>query len=524
MFHIEFSTLVIILLLVVVAIITFANIHRKRVNKKLSKLNKELAENREKYKLVVENSPDIMFIQKEGKLLFANTQFIKMSGYSMNELKDKSIYDFVDEEHKEIVSERARLRQMGHAVIPDYEVKTINRFGKQRFFNLKMSFTMHNGEHALLGVGTDVSSKKKGEETIRKLSIAMEQSPASVFIFDNEGVIEYANKSFLTATAYNRKEAIGLNVSELNPVDLPIKRSEKFWEIISSGQTWKGEIQTKKKGGEVFWENASVTPIFNSSGAVTHYSSVSQDISTQKDMLARLMENELKLKEANATKDRFFSIIAHDLRNPFNAIMGYASLLQSQFDVLEREERIEYIENINTAAESTYCLLENILEWSRSQKGKLVLNPEKFDLSTLVNEIILLSKAQADSKNIRLRSKVKFQTYVFADENMIKTVLRNLVSNAIKYTKKGEVLIETETSSSKIMISVIDTGVGISDETFSKLFKIDEKVSVSGTENEKGTGLGLILSKEFVNKNGGEIWVNRMKDQGTIFNFTLPVI
>ena len=112
----------------------------------------------------------------------------------------------------------------------------------------------------------------------------------------------------------------------------------------------------------------------------------------------------------------------------------------------------------------------------------------------------------------------------FADENMIKTVLRNLISNAIKFTEKGEVLIETEIANSKIMISVIDTGVGISDDAFSNYLKIDEKVSTSGTGNEKGTGLGLILSKEFIIKNGGEIWVNRMKDQGTIFNFTLPVI
>lgn len=524
MFHIEFSTLVIILLLFVVVITVFVNINRKRVNKKLAKLNAKLVESKEKYKLVVESGPDIMFIQKEGKLLFANNQFIKMSGYSMSELETKSVYDFVVEEDREIVTERARLRQMGHSVSPDYEVKTINRHGDERFFDLKMSFTSHNGENAILGVGTDVSSKKKSKETIRKLSIAMEQSPASVVIFDNEGIIEYANKSFLNATAYNKKEAIGLNVSDLNPSDFPVQKSEKFWEVISSGKTWKGEIQTKKKGGEAFWENASVTPIFNSKGEVSHYSSVSQDISLQKEMLARLIENEQQLKEANATKDRFFSIIAHDLRNPFNAIMGYASLLLSQFNTLEKEELIEYIENINTAAGSTYILLENILEWSRTQTGKIVIKPEKFDLSTLVNEVILLSKAQSDSKNIRLKSKVKFQTYVFADENMIKTVLRNLVSNAIKFTIKGEVLIETEIANSKIMISVIDTGVGISDEIFSKLFKIDEKISISGTGNEKGTGLGLILSKEFVNKNGGEIWVNRMKDQGTIFNFTLPVI
>ena len=191
-----------------------------------------------------------------------------------------------------------------------------------------------------------------------------------------------------------------MNVSDLNPSDFPVRKSEKFWEIISSGKIWKGEIQTKKKGGDVFWENASVTPIFDSKGLVSHYSSVSQDISLQKDMLARLLENELQLKEANATKDRFFSIIAHDLRTLLVQLwdMPVCCLVNSIH--WKKEELIEYIENINTAAESTYNLLENILEWSRLKTGRIVLKPEKFDLSTVVNEVLLLSKAQSDPKKI----------------------------------------------------------------------------------------------------------------------------
>jgi PAS domain S-box-containing protein len=493
------------------------------MNASLSSLNKKIKESENKYRMVVENSSDIMFVQKEGKLLFANNKFIKMSGYSMDELKDKSIFDFVSERDKDLVAERSQLRQMGHSVTSDYEVETINRYGKVRFFDLKMDSILNDGEKVLLGVGTDVTSKKKNLEIIRKLSSAIEQSQASVIIFNKEGVIEYANNAFSNNMGYSIKELVGLNVRKLNNGNYLESEFEEFWEKISTGNTWIGEWQSKKKNGKLFWENASVTPIVNSKNEITHYSSVTQDISLRKEMLVKLLENEKQLKELNSTKDRFFSIMAHDLRNPFNAIMGYASLLLSQFDNLSNEECKEYIGNINSAAESTYNLLENILEWSQTQIGNSSFIPISFDISILVDEIILLSKAQADAKNIGLRSKVKSETYVYADKNMIKTVLRNLISNALKFTEKGEVLIESDAVKSKLMVSVIDTGIGISDEIVNRLFKIDEQIHVSGTNNEKGTGLGLILSKEFVNKNGGEIWINRMKNQGTIFNFTLPI-
>lgn len=523
MFQIEVSTLVIILLLFTVSVIAYVNIIRQKANTKLSKLNEKIIESEEKYKLVVENSPDIMFIQKEGKILFANRQFIKMSGYPMKDLLNKSIFDFVSKEERELVVERARLRLLDYDIPTSYEIKTVNRYKKIRYFDLKINPTTHNGKSALLGVGTDISSRKKNLETIRKLSIAIEQSPASVVIFDNNGVIEYANEAFSMSTGYKSKVAVGLNIKKLNPNNYNIAKSEEFWKTISSGMIWTGELQSKRSNGELFWEKVSVSPIFDTNGLITHYSAVTQDISLQKEMLARLLESEKQLKEVNATKDRFFSIIAHDLKNPFNAIMGYASLLLSQFDDLNKSEKLDYIENINIAADSTYSLLENILEWSRTQTGKIDFNPESFDISTVINEIFLLVRPQAEAKNIRLISKVKYQTFVYADVNMIKTVLRNLVSNAIKFTEKGEVLIETEETKSSLMISVIDTGIGIADDVMDKLFKIDQQVHTSGTKNEKGTGLGLILSKEFVNINGGEIWINRMKGQGTIFNFTLPI-
>lgn len=523
MFQLEFSTLVIMLLIIAVAIIAYVNFSRMKVNAKLIVLNKKIIESEEEYKLVVDGSTNIMFIQNQGKLLFVNKQFVKMSAYSHDELKNMSLFDFVDKEYREIIQERSRLRNLGHDVPSEYEVRTINRNGKVRYFELKLNLITYKGERAILGIGTDISSKKQNLETIRKLSIAVEYSPASVIIFDKEGDIEYANAAFSKATAYNNDEVIGMNIRKLNPEDFPIVDSEGFWDIIKSGKIWEGELQSKKKSGELFWEKVSVSPIYDKDGSITHFSSVNQDIDIQKSMLLKLTESEENLKEANATKDRFFSIIAHDLKSPFNSILGYASLLLEQFAEISDSEKIEFIGNINEAAESTYNLLENILDWSRAQSGKIDFNPEKFDLWKVVNQELAINGHQAKKKNISLISKVKYKTFVYADKNMIKTVLRNLITNAIKFTEKGEVVIEAEVMNSNVMVSVIDSGVGISNKDFGKLFKIGEKVHTLGTNREKGTGLGLILSKEFIVKNGGEIWVNRMKGQGTIFNFILPI-
>lgn len=522
MFHIDVSFLIIIILIIAFAVIAYVNLVRRKTNKKLSELNEIIRESEGKYKLVVENSPDIMFIQKGGQILFANKKFIELSGFSLEELKKISIFDLVSPEERENAIKFAKRRLEGGEVPDEYEIKTINKNGKVIYFDLHMSKTLYHGSEALLGIGADITVRKNRLEIIRRLSTAIDQSTASVVILDLNGIIEYANKAFCLLSGYEVEDVIGMNIRKLNPDNYPIEKSDAFWAHIKSGKQWEGEFQSKRKDGTYYWDSAVVSPITNSNGEITHFSTVSRNVTKEKEVFEKLKENEAKLQEANATKDRFFSIVAHDLKNPFNVIMGYSSLLYSQYEALSKAERLEYIQNINLASESTFDLLENILEWSRTQMGKIEFKPMGFDISNQINEVVLLAHAQADAKGIRLRTKTQQHTMVYADSYMTKTILRNLVSNAIKFTEKGEVAVETDIIDDKVMVSVIDTGVGIPDDVYHKLFRIDQQVKTTGTHNEKGTGLGLILSKEFVGKNGGEIWINRMEGQGTIFNFTLP--
>ncbi|NBC83170.1 MAG: response regulator [Bacteroidetes bacterium] len=231
-----------------------------------------------------------------------------------------------------------------------------------------------------------------------------------------------------------------------------------------------------------------------------------------------------ELSELNATKDKFFSIIAHDLKNPFNTLLGFSELLMTNLSNYSSSELEEFIGIIHQTSKNAYALLENLLEWSRSQTGRIKFQPDKLDMKLLVESTLQTVQNNALKKNITLLNQIKHPGTAFADENMIKTVIRNLLSNAIKFTdNEGEIKVYSKTEDNLIYITISDNGVGIKEKDLEKLFRIDVNHSTVGTENEMGTGLGLILCKEFIVKNGGEIWVESEYGKGSQFTFTLPI-
>jgi len=239
-----------------------------------------------------------------------------------------------------------------------------------------------------------------------------------------------------------------------------------------------------------------------------------------------LKEANIRLEQLNATKNKFFSIIAHDLKNPFQAIFGFSELLLRNFDEFDHPQRLELLGMIKTSSESAFNLLENLLQWARTQTDRIKYNPDALDLAELIEQNIILGKASAENKHIILLSEIKCSAKAYADKNMINLVLRNLISNAIKFTNdEGVVTVhccDDPKHKDMIEVSVTDTGIGISEDNIKKLFRIDEYFSTSGTAGESGTGLGLIICKEFVEKNKGKISISSEIDVGTTFSFTLP--
>jgi len=229
-------------------------------------------------------------------------------------------------------------------------------------------------------------------------------------------------------------------------------------------------------------------------------------------------------QKINATKDKFFSILAHDLRNPFNTLLSLTDLVKQNLDKLDNRQIKIYIDDIRQTARESYQLLENLLTWSRSQTNRILLAPDALDLHQIVDQTISLVSNEAKRKSISLINNIPQHSYAFADLNTISTVIRNLISNSLKFTNKdGTIQMTCHVENGNIYLSIKDDGVGIAQENLEKLFRLDVSFSTSGTAHEKGTGLGLILCKEFVEKNHGEIQVFSTLGQGTTFMFSLPL-
>ena len=238
---------------------------------------------------------------------------------------------------------------------------------------------------------------------------------------------------------------------------------------------------------------------------------------------AELDEKNLQLNVLNANKDKFFSIIAHDLRNPLGALRELPQIIIENIEHYNTEELIRMVSMQRDAAKNIFALLDNLLTWSRIQRGLIELKAQRLDLKEIVGRNMSLMQMNAEQKGIALSSSVPEECVVHADYKMIDTVLRNLITNAIKFTKSGgSIEISAVRKESRIVISVQDSGIGISENNLSKLFRIDSHYKKTGTANERGTGLGLILCKEFVEQNGGSIWAESEYGKGSTFSVSLP--
>ncbi len=238
----------------------------------------------------------------------------------------------------------------------------------------------------------------------------------------------------------------------------------------------------------------------------------------------QLHDYQTELKQLISTKDKFFSIIAHDLRGPFSGFLGLSDILMNEYDSLDKSEIVQISESMNKAAKRLFSFLENLLEWSSTQTGRLEIHKSNLDISYVADKVISLLSTSANDKDIVLSNKINQNTYIIADGNVVQTILRNLISNAIKFTKNnGSVNVTAkEYDENQVLISVIDNGVGMSEDVIEKIFKLDLKHSTPGTNNESGTGLGIVLCKELVNKSDGELFVKSEVGVGTTFSFTLP--
>jgi PAS domain S-box-containing protein len=374
-------------------------------------------------------------------------------------------------------------------------------------------------------------SKKKGDEiklsNSKLLLKASLESQKDTILFSINQNYEYLY--FNSAHQNVMKYAYGIDVQiGMNVLDCMTNIDDRATAKHNFDRALAGEshsnIRVFGEENKAYYESF-FNPIRNEKNEIIGATGLARDITQRKESELALEKSEKDLKEINSTKDRLFSIIGHDLRSPFNSIIGFSNLLLDKVNDPSFSENERFLKYINNSANQTLVLLDNLLIWARSQTGTLNVNIENIFLSDVVSEVINLNHPIAFAKEISLNYSTIDEYKVRADKNLLKTILRNLISNAIKFThKNGEVNVNVDARKDFVEVKISDNGIGINKDQLESIFNLSADASSVGTANEKGSGLGLQLCKDFVGKLNGEIRVDSIEGKGSDFIFTLPLV
>ncbi len=352
-----------------------------------------------------------------------------------------------------------------------------------------------------------------GQFDLKKM---VDSTCAVVVVTDIDGNIEYVNPRFCQETGYSRKEVLGQNPRILKSGIQSADFYKELWGTISAGKDWIGQFHNKKKNGDIFWELASISPVFSDEGEITHYISIKEDITY-------LMDFQAQLQSMNETKEKIISIIAHDLNTPIISLLSFLNILQEDIFTQAPEEIDKMLNEVKASVNATVDLVERILDWARNQGGNISLIREDVDFLELVMNTFNALSIAAAQKNIKLEYDSEQFCIVKSDKFMMETILRNLVNNAVKFSGfNGVVKVKVEKGKNEWIFSVIDFGVGITAEKAEEIFNGDRRISTRGTNNKKGAGLGLLLCREFVSRHNGTISAAPGKEGGTVVKYTIP--
>ncbi|HRW63061.1 MAG TPA: PAS domain-containing sensor histidine kinase [Bacteroidales bacterium] len=460
----------------------------------------------------------------DGKILYANPALARMLEYSTDEIYKLTVSDLYADE--ELRNEEIKIFQSISSDTSSKEILLKTKSGKLIIVKDTVNIIRNRKGNVKYfdGVLEDITAQKKAEREILQLMAAIKQSPVSIVITGLDGKIEYVNPKFTDVTGYTYDEAIGKNPNILKTEHTKSEDYKEMWEIISAGKTWRGEFLNKRKDGSLYWELASISPIIDDNGKIIKYVAVKEDITARKATEDALIISEKELKEANATKNMFFSIIAHDLKGPLGSFVQLLQLFKDNFNEISNEEKLDYLNILIGLSNKTNNLLEDLLLWSRIQMNSIDFSVQNVKLIDLANEAVDQLSQKAKEKNIQIEVEINNKLQVCVNANSVITVIRNILSNAIKFShSESTVKINARLKEKDVIIAIQDNGLGIPEENINKLFKIETAFSTYGTNKEKGTGLGLILCKELIQKNGGKIWLQSKENEGTTIYFSLPL-
>lgn len=490
---------------------------------------KELRESETKVRSILDNVAEgIITISTKGIIETINPVAEKIFGYNHDEIAGKNINilipDVEREEHDKYIKD-SKLNAP-RIINKSRDLFGLRKDGQLFPMELNVSSMELEGERKFIGIMHDITERKLSEETLRKAMQGLEQSADAIFITDKSGKIEYVNRKFVDYTGYEFDEVKGKNPRILSSGNTSDDVYKNLWQTILSGGEWRGEIQDKRKDGTLIWASVTISPVRDGKGTITHFVSSHRDITKRKEAEYALNEAMQRTEIANKAKSELMANMSHELRTPLNAIIGFSDLIiNSTFGKLEHKEYSDYIDLINNSGRHLLDIINDILDVSAIEAGKVELNESIVVMEDAIATVTHLISQRADEGKVSIKSEVMEECpSLVADERRIKQILLNLVSNSVKFTPEGgSVMISCKLDDlGRPVLSVSDTGIGMSDDELTLALSQFGQVDGGLNRKNEGTGLGLPLTMGLIQIHGGEVEINSEKGKGTIVQITFP--
>lgn len=461
-----------------------------------------------------------VLVDLDGNITMANETAAKLFDSVPDEMTGRNIFDLIDYQHRE--KEKDVFKKIIKTKNSINFVETVGNIVND--ITIYPIFNRADEVSSFVIIRVDITMQQNAHEALRQrdamLSALINATTESAMLLDSNGKILMANETVAKRFNMTIEEFIGQYLFDLMSIKGAEDRKRHMEYVVNTGIP----IRFEENRDDQIFDN-SIYPVFDKEGKVIQLAVFASDITKRKKAEEEIKQMNNKLLESNSTKDKFFSIISHDMRSPFQGLLGFSQILLDEYDELTEEEKKHYITNIREISKNSFKLLENLLQWSRLQTGNFEFNPKVFNIAEEIEPTLLLLKNTAQNKEIAVESFIKPRAHIMADKNMLNTIVRNLVSNAIKFTNPGgKISLFSNELNDAIVFTVKDDGIGMSQEKLEMLFKPVKNISTLGTANERGTGIGLLLCKEMIEKHNGEIWVESEEGKGTSFHFTMPVL
>lgn len=475
----------------------------------------------QKFRTLFQNHSAVKLIidTENGNILEANTAAAEFYGWSVEKLQSMKISDLNSLSDDEIVEQMrlVRLKIKNH-----FEFKHRVAKGGIKDVEVFTSKVDFNGKEVLHSIVHDISERKKAEQQLLLLSKAVEQNPVVIIIADREGNIEYVNPAFTKITGYTLEQVLGKNPKILSSGEHTKEFYAGLWGTILSGNDWSGEFKNRKANGELYWEEAIISPIVNDKGEISHFVAVKEDVTEKRKIIDDLVQAKEKAEESDRLKTAFLANMSHEIRTPMSGIIGFVDLLSQP--MLSGAEQELYVKIIQRSSQRMLSTLNDIIEISKIESGQIDLSFSQLDVAQEVEDLCLFFRKEASEKGIQLHNKsaIVKGLQLTTDRGKFDSILSNLIKNAIKYTDSGGVEVNFEVKDGNVVFGVKDTGIGIPAHRIPAIFNRFEQADIADVRAMQGSGLGLSIAKSYCEMLGGSIWAESEDGLGSQFYFSLP--